>query len=356
MKKIISFIAVLAIGLLQMGVVMASFEDVSDSHVNYDAVNYVQGEGIVDGYADGSYKADATINRAEFTKIIVGAVYSQQEIDDCITSVFPDISTEDWFAPYICVAEEKGIIDGYPDNTFQPANDILVVEAAKIIVNGFEHEVGSDDVWYKPYVEDLEGFSALPTSFSGFEHKVTRGEMAEMIYRLLDDVTDKSSSSYDSLAGVVVEEVAFDTFVDMFECEKVKTVNFVVDEENHIQYGAFTWNGQLVSVVENEDTYVRLEVQSDGSAAFDYYKDRALSMENQGFNRYENDLLSFAVGNVVEGSLVSLAEDLSEETASYILEQLDSGNESTLTFAVKFLEGGGAGDYVGLTSACSIGM
>ena len=46
------------------------FTDVPNSHPNAAAIGRLRGLGIIRGYADGSYKPDTTINRAEFVKIM----------------------------------------------------------------------------------------------------------------------------------------------------------------------------------------------------------------------------------------------------------------------------------------------
>jgi len=206
MKKIIPvLIAALA---LFSPLAYAAFSDVHSSHPNFDAITYVQEQQIVDGYKDGTYKPDSKINRAEFTKIIVNAVLPRVEIDDCIGNTveptneavfFPDVPKTEWFAKYICAAKTNGLISGYPDGTFQPGNDIKFVEAAKIISIGFKLHPGTDPVWYKPYVEALATLKAIPTTINGFEKLITRGEMAEMIYRLKAKITDKDSLTYDQI-------------------------------------------------------------------------------------------------------------------------------------------------------------
>jgi hypothetical protein len=188
----------------------AAFSDVKSTNVNYDAINYVQSQQIVQGYSDGTYGPDININRAEFTKIIINAVYSSSDIDGCIqkeveatngVAFFPDVPKTEWFAKYVCLAKVNGIISGYPDGTFKPANDIKFVEAAKIIVNGFKYQAGSDAIWYKPFVTVLAGKNAIPTTITGFEKLITRGEMAEMIYRLKAGITNKDSATYATLAN-----------------------------------------------------------------------------------------------------------------------------------------------------------
>jgi len=188
--------------LLTPSLSFAAFRDVSSGHLNSDAVEYVRSQGIVGGYEDGTYKPDKTINRAEFTKIVVESKYSREEIDACLSSQFPDVPQGQWFTKYVCMAKGKGIIQGYPDGTFRPAQNISFVEAAKIIVTAQDFSVGTDSVWYKPFVERLGTESAIPTTVDRFEKNITRGEMAEMIYRLKAKIRNKTSKSYNALAGV----------------------------------------------------------------------------------------------------------------------------------------------------------
>ena len=139
-----------------------AFSDLSQVHTNAEAIEYVRTQGIVSGYSDGTYKPDVQINRAEFTKIIVEATQTSISGSRC----FPDVNTE-WFAEYVCTAKNVGIVGGYPDGRFQPANPISFVEAAKIISNAFAISSGaSSSVWYEPFVLALEGRKAIPLDLS----------------------------------------------------------------------------------------------------------------------------------------------------------------------------------------------
>jgi len=188
----------------------ASFTDVSSSYLHFDAIDYVQKNGIVDGYSDGSFRPDDFVNRAEFTKIIVGSVfdykpspYEKDLVEYSLKGLFnfSDVEFGEWYVPYVRKALENGIVSGYPDGTFRPGDDINFVEAAKIIVEGFGYDIEEDDslVWYKKYVDVLSEKKAIVDSVDSFEHKVTRGELAEMIYRLKGNITVKSSITYDDL-------------------------------------------------------------------------------------------------------------------------------------------------------------
>lgn len=168
--------------------ISANFTDVSESHEYYEAIQYVEEQEIVSGYPNGSFQPDQKINRAEFTKIIVNARFDESTIESCVLDprVFPDFNHEDWFTAYVCLAQSEGIINGYPDGTFQPSNDITFGEAAKMVVNGFDTPTQeTEGEWYQPFIDALEQAQAVPPSVSEPGQLITRGEMAEIIYRLL---------------------------------------------------------------------------------------------------------------------------------------------------------------------------
>lgn len=191
-----SKITLLLIGFFTYVLHAWAYTDVSEDYDYKEAVDYITEQGIVEGYADGTYKPDAKINRAEFTKIIVEARLSMNPLEyaaDC----FPDVPSDAWFASYVCYAKAQDMIAGYPDGTFQPANNVNFVEAAKILYNVLDlpevEPVG--DEWYHPYVESMAGLLYIPTSITHYAQEITRGEMAEMVWRILTENQDQPSTS-----------------------------------------------------------------------------------------------------------------------------------------------------------------
>lgn len=176
---------------------VSAFSDVAAGNVYADAITYVQEESIVQGYADGTFRADATINRAEFTKIIVGATVKTNMDMHC----FPDVKDE-WFAPFVCTAKSKDIIGGYQDGTFKPGNFVNFVEGAKIIAKAFGlPSTAMDENWYTPFVIGLEQKNAIPTDIKTLTQPLTRGQMAEMIFRIKTQNTDKPTQTFEGLTG-----------------------------------------------------------------------------------------------------------------------------------------------------------
>lgn len=150
-----------------------------------DAIRWLLDNGIVEGYSDGTYQPYAEINRAEFTKIIIGGFnYTVSHMSDC----FPDVGQE-WFAQYVCTAKADGIINGNADGKFKPGNLINTVEAVKIILNtaisGLTLQSTEGEPWYMPYVNYATNTNIAFIFFTNtYDHRITRGEMAEMIYQM----------------------------------------------------------------------------------------------------------------------------------------------------------------------------
>ncbi|MBI2453198.1 S-layer homology domain-containing protein [Candidatus Peregrinibacteria bacterium] len=138
--------------------------DIPENHRNIQAIQYLNEKEIVSGYPDGSFKPEQTVNRAEELKILIegqGITPDPETFKNC----FPDVKDE-WFAKYVCYAKEKEWIEGYPDGTFKPEQTVNKVEAIKMVVETREElkseipevvpeEIYEDtdrEAWYAPYV------------------------------------------------------------------------------------------------------------------------------------------------------------------------------------------------------------
>lgn len=175
------------------------FSDVN-SQTNYSqAIQFLKDQKIIQGYPDGSFAPSSTINRAEFTKILVNAISKDTPTG---SNCFSDVKA-DWYAPYVCTAKNLKLINGYPDGNFKPSEAINFSEAAKIIANAFKLNQSQQDpsVWFKSYIEALQREKAIPLSVEYFDEKITRDEMSEIIWRVKADINDKSSRTYLELNG-----------------------------------------------------------------------------------------------------------------------------------------------------------
>lgn len=177
-------------------VTSAAFRDVPDNHPYKAAIDFVQSEGIVSGYPDGTFQPDRKLNRAEFTKIIMASRFGSTEIETCSNSggfykqvIFKDVEPTVWFEKYVCLGKKNGVIGGYPDGTFKPTQTINFAEAAKIMVESYGLNLQPGDPWFMPYLNALEERNAVPKSLANISDsitratkEITRAEMAEIIH------------------------------------------------------------------------------------------------------------------------------------------------------------------------------
>jgi len=165
------------------------FDDVSPENEFFFAINFITNEKIVNGREDGKFDPNAKINRAEFTKILVGTQFATQvtEYELPAKNCFLDFEKSDWFAPFVCFAKENEIISGYNDGTFLPANPVNLAEAVTILIQtfGFSVEENANTEWFEPFLKKVTELKILPDNFDDASINLTRGQMAEMVMRAL---------------------------------------------------------------------------------------------------------------------------------------------------------------------------
>lgn len=164
------------------------FTDIKE-YVYKGAILYVNDNNIVQGYPDKTYRPTTSISRAEFIKILIGAKLLRDpsgDADDC----FADVKPEDWWSSFVCYAKERDLVNGYPDGTFRPSALITFKEAAKMLVNTFDIPFKQDrrHEWYYQYIYALSDRYFIPSSVWNIDYLLTRGEMAEMIWRIKENV------------------------------------------------------------------------------------------------------------------------------------------------------------------------
>ena len=96
-------------------------------------------KNIMKGYEDGTFRPDQMITRAEFAEIIKNIDLKNQA-----RSPFTDISGH-WAEEAINQAYANNRINGYEDGTFRPDNKITRAEAVKILNSVFDYSFDQED-------------------------------------------------------------------------------------------------------------------------------------------------------------------------------------------------------------------
>lgn len=155
------------------GTASTTFSDVpSDSWYSL-AINTLAELDVITGYPDGTFRPDEPITRAEFAAIA-------SRFDRLIITTgtaFSDVSEDHWAVSYINSAYVKGWVDGYPDYSFKPEQSISRAEVVKTVNSmlGRNPETLPDDI--NPYNDITDSHWAyIDILEASIPHDYERGE------------------------------------------------------------------------------------------------------------------------------------------------------------------------------------
>lgn len=165
-----------------------TFADVK-SHWAKEYVEDLAAKGVVEG-KNGSYEPDKPVVRAEAIKMImIGLGFDEVT---CDSSLFPDLSSGDWFCGIVTKAYKKGVLKG-DDGKLYPGRNINRAEAVKILlmVKGVEPPnldfKPFSDVdyvqWYAGYVYKANVLGYVEGVNGKFlpDQDITRAELAKIV-------------------------------------------------------------------------------------------------------------------------------------------------------------------------------
>lgn len=166
----------------------AMFTDLTREHWAYDSIAYLVGESVINGYPDGSFKAEGSVKRAEFTSMAVKGLDMENESYSSYLS-FKDVTASLWSYRYISIAYKKGIINGRSPEVFDPEGLIKGAELATMLVNIMPEDMKTDieegPYWYSGYVSLANGYGLLYPGFKATE-PATRAQCAYSIKKIMD--------------------------------------------------------------------------------------------------------------------------------------------------------------------------
>ncbi len=212
-------------GMDLKGVYRQEFSDTDSSHDAYEAVQVSFEEGLVIGYEDETFKPDNLLNRAEAMKLLVVFFEAVTDGTDGDTP-FNDVDSNDWYAKYVQVAYEEGLVSARGDGNFNPADTMTYNDFIKIVLLakdawGYEveeevveelveeEEIVVEEHWSKGYLENLteemEEFAVFDDLLADIvadpDKTMNRGEAVKYLVTLteLDVDTEFDESSFTDL-------------------------------------------------------------------------------------------------------------------------------------------------------------
>ena len=89
------------------------FSDVSDTDSYYNAVSFLSRMGAMNGTEESVFSPGQTLTRAMAVTVLGRLSNAAQTYGNDPSAVFGDVDNNDYYAPYVGWATEKGIVEGY---------------------------------------------------------------------------------------------------------------------------------------------------------------------------------------------------------------------------------------------------
>ncbi len=200
-----------------------TFSDLPDSHPLAATVEDLRIRGLIQGYPDGTFRPEQSVNRAEALKLVVAPISLREDLTALSQSSYIDVPNTTWFFPYVQRAFQTfGIIDGPPITTrFHPERTVNKAEFLKmmLLANNIDlqdyddvreplsADVQDPDEWFYPYIRFA--LSAGMISVDAEERfdlaqTLTRGDVATILSAFL---AYREKSNTQSLVEHVEEEL-----------------------------------------------------------------------------------------------------------------------------------------------------
>lgn len=175
--------------------VSASYSDMADI-VQEEAVAVLTATQIMEGDPDGTFRPDDDVTRAEMAKMMVVLLGEEQgEATD-----FTDCQ-EHWAVGYIATAVETGLVAGNGDGTFRPEDTVTGAEAAKMVLValGNDETAYLGDGWLEAVEADSQAAQLLThLTDEDLTQNLTRQEAAALLLAGLEaTVVNRESALYE---------------------------------------------------------------------------------------------------------------------------------------------------------------
>ena len=110
---------------------LVKFADVPENHWALSPIEKLATTGLVEGYPNGTFQPERALSRAELATLLVKS--KGTEPPQVTGKVFKDMQASHWASRYVKGALDMGLVTGYPDKTFKPNNKITRTEGVVVL-------------------------------------------------------------------------------------------------------------------------------------------------------------------------------------------------------------------------------
>ncbi|MDT3705114.1 MAG: S-layer homology domain-containing protein [Thermincola sp.] len=150
-----------------------AFSDVPDSAWYYQEIAKAVAAGYISGYPNGTIKPESFITRQE-AAVITARVFGLNEASSGTAQTFADHGMiGDWASNSVSLLKDKAIIDGHPNGSFGPANNIKRGEAVILLSKA------GGEIYNTPatYSQDVEGNLVINTPGVTLKNMTIKGDL-----------------------------------------------------------------------------------------------------------------------------------------------------------------------------------
>ena len=117
----------------------SSFKDISSKEWYANAIGYLEKYDIIKGYSDNTFKPDEAVTRAEFVTMAVRYydLFNDVKLGG-LTAPYTDVAPSYWAYDNITYAKNIGWLNGYADGTFKGDNNITRAEVVTVVNHATE--------------------------------------------------------------------------------------------------------------------------------------------------------------------------------------------------------------------------
>lgn len=272
MKRKIFALLVSCMMLLTCVVSAANYSDVPSTHDRYEAINMLSGLDIITGYPDGSFQPDKEVTRAEMAALITRMF---NLTSSAVTEApFSDVEVDYWAATNIVAAKNMKIINGFPDGTFRPQDNVTYEQAVKMIVCALNYGAAAEAKGGYPggYIMQASQLNILKSAAYANTSPAPRGIIAQLLFnslkvdRLVEQVNPDGTVTFvkSEQGNSVLEQ--FQNTKSLSNVVVVRTPK-VITELNVAEINSV--NADAIYVKTTAGQYIKLYVGSVTNA-FDY--------------------------------------------------------------------------------------
>lgn len=130
--------SIVALAPTAQGAEAVAFKDVSKSMASYEAIMNLTQRGVISGYSDSTFRPAEDVTRGQAAKFIAGIM--NLDTSSVVDPKFSDVPKSHPFYKYIAALNKEGVIQGYGNNKFGVNDQLTRAQMAIIIGKAFGFE------------------------------------------------------------------------------------------------------------------------------------------------------------------------------------------------------------------------